>query len=490
MLFLNEHNLPIFSVSELSFALKKTVEDQFALVRVRGEISGFKRATSGHVYFTLKDQDAILDAVAWRGTALKFAFNPEDGLDVICRGKITTFPGRSKYQIIVDSMELAGEGALLALLEKRKQKLLAEGLFDPTRKKPIPFLPLIIGVITSPTGAVIQDILHRIQDRFPTRILIWPCLVQGEGAKDQIANAINGFNQLSPASGLRPDLLIVARGGGTIEDLWAFNEEIVVRAAAHSQIPLISAVGHETDTTLIDFASDLRAPTPSAAAEMAVPVRRELYEKLMHLQFRIIHATRKQLQIHALTLNNITKNLKQVLSKFDEKSQKLDFYGEKLQHSIQLLIAQKTNIFQSIGHKLLHPKYKVQLMEQEAKNLFKIFKESYEKKIILKSNAFKQITGFLKPISIENTIKRNHEHLNLYQKSITKNISQLMKDKINITQQNAMLLKTLSYENTLNRGFVIVENQDHKTITSVENIKQNDALMLRFKDGKIKAKVQ
>jgi exodeoxyribonuclease VII large subunit len=490
MLYLNEHNLPIFSVSELSSALKKTVEDQFSLVRVRGEISGFKRATSGHVYFTLKDQDAILDAVAWRGTALKFPFNPEDGLEVICRGKITTFPGRSKYQIIVDSMELAGEGALLALLEKRKQKLLAEGLFDPARKKPIPFLPLIIGVITSPTGSVIRDILHRIQDRFPSRVLVWPCLVQGEGAKDQIAAAINGFNQLSPASGLRPDLLIVARGGGSIEDLWAFNEEIVVRAAANSSIPLISAIGHETDTTLIDFASDLRAPTPSAAAEMAVPVRQELYEKLVHLQFRASHSARKKVQIHALNLTNITKHLKQVLSKFDEKNQKLDLYSEKLQHSVRLLMAEKTNTFQAISHKILHPKHKVQLMEQEAKNLFKTFKESYEKTITFKTNAFKQIAGFLKPSSIVNNIQKNHENLNLYQKAMTKNVSQLMKDKINITQQNAALLKTLSYENTLNRGFVIVENQDHKTITSVENIKQNDNVMLRFKDGKIKAKVQ
>ena len=253
-----EPNLAEFTVSELSLALKRTVEEAFGQVRVRGEISGFKRAGSGHLYFALKDEKAVLDAVCWRGTAL--ATTPADGLEVICTGRITTYPGRSRYQIIVEEMEVAGEGALLKLLEERRKKLAEEGLFDPVRKKPLPYLPDRIGVVSSPTGAVIRDILHRLSDRFPRPVLLWPVLVQGEGAAAEIAAAITGFNRLKKDGKIpRPDVLIVARGGGSLEDLWAFNEESVVRAAAASKIPLISAVGHETDTTLIDFAADVRA---------------------------------------------------------------------------------------------------------------------------------------------------------------------------------------------------------------------------------------
>ena len=265
-------NSPPFSVSELSGALKRTVEEAFGHVRVRGEISGWKRHGSGHCYFTLKDDSANIDAVLWRGQAARLQFAPEDGAEVIASGKLTTYPGRSKYQLVVDKLELAGEGALMALLDKRRRALAAEGLFDEANKRPLPFLPRTIGIVTSPTGAVIRDILHRLADRCPTHVLVWPVAVQGEAAAGQVAAAIRGFAGLADP----PDLIIVARGGGSIEDLWAFNEEIVVRAAAESPIPLISAVGHETDTTLIDFAADRRAPTPTAAAEMAVPVRAEL----------------------------------------------------------------------------------------------------------------------------------------------------------------------------------------------------------------------
>ena len=275
-------NSPPLSVSELSGALKRTIENAFGQVRVRGEISGFKRHASGHCYFTLKDENACIDAVIWRSSASALAFRPEDGAEVIATGKLTTYPGRSKYQIAVDRMELAGEGALLALLEKRRKALAAEGLFDAGRKRRLPFLPRVIGVVTSPTGAVIRDILHRLEDRCPTRVILWPVPVQGEGAASRIAAAIRAFPSLEP----RPDLLIVARGGGSIEDLWPFNEEEVVRAAAESPIPLISAVGHETDTTLIDHAADFRAPTPTAAAEIAVPVRSELFAQLSELEHR------------------------------------------------------------------------------------------------------------------------------------------------------------------------------------------------------------
>ncbi|HVM21898.1 MAG TPA: exodeoxyribonuclease VII large subunit [Sphingomicrobium sp.] len=278
-------NSPPLSVSELSGALKRTIETTFGQVRVRGEISGFKRHGSGHCYFTLKDENACIDAVIWRGNAGALAFLPEDGAEVIATGKLTTYPGRSKYQIVVDRMELAGEGALLALLEKRRKALAAEGLFDAGRKRKLPFLPRVIGVVTSPTGAVIRDILHRLEDRCPTRVILWPVPVQGEGAAAKIAAAIRGFPAIEP----KPDLLIVARGGGSIEDLWPFNEEEVVRAAAQSPIPLISAVGHETDTTLIDHAADRRAPTPTAAAEIAVPVRAELFAALEELEHRARH---------------------------------------------------------------------------------------------------------------------------------------------------------------------------------------------------------
>ncbi|HEY0328424.1 MAG TPA: exodeoxyribonuclease VII large subunit [Rhodopseudomonas sp.] len=272
-------NSPEFTVTELSSALKRTVEDAYGHVRVRGEISGFRGPhSSGHCYFALKDEGAKIEAVIWKGVHGRMRFKPQEGLEVIATGKLTTYPGSSKYQIVIEAIEPAGIGALMALMEERKRKLGAEGLFDEARKQLLPYLPEVIGVVTSPTGAVIRDILHRLEDRFPRRVLVWPVKVQGDGSAEQIAAAIHGFNALPEGGDVpRPDLLIVARGGGSLEDLWSFNEEIVVRAAADSMIPLISAVGHETDITLIDFAADKRAPTPTAAAEMAVPVRAELF---------------------------------------------------------------------------------------------------------------------------------------------------------------------------------------------------------------------
>src|SRR6201991_3157065 len=281
-------NVPEFTVSELSFALKREIETAFPRVRVRGEISQPSFPRSGHCYFRIKDENAVLDAVCWKTSLPRLGIKIEEGMEVIVTGKITTYAGSSRYQIIVDRLELAGEGALLKLLEDRRKKLAAEGLFDADRKRALPFLPEVIGVVTSPTGAVIRDILHRISDRFPRRVLVWPVLVQGEDAARQVAAAIRGFNALAPGGAVpRPDLLIVARGGGSIEDLMPFNEEIVVRAAAESAIPLVSAVGHETDTTLIDFASARRAPTPTAAAEMAVPVRSDLLNEIGHVGQRL-----------------------------------------------------------------------------------------------------------------------------------------------------------------------------------------------------------
>ncbi len=323
-------NSPALSVSELSGALKRTIESAFGQVRVRGEISGFKRHSSGHCYFSLKDENACMDAVIWRTSAGGLAFRPEDGAEVIATGKLTTYPGRSKYQIVVERMELAGEGALLALLEKRRKALAAEGLFAAERKRRLPFLPRVIGVVTSPTGAVIRDILHRLEDRCPTRVILWPVPVQGEGAAAKVAAAIRAFPSIEP----RPDLLIVARGGGSIEDLWAFNEEEVVRAAAESPIPLISAVGHETDTTLIDHAADRRAPTPTAAAEMAVPVRAELVAQLGELQHRAQHCLSRRIERSRERFELTVCRWPEPPAIFAPMLQRLDEVGERLPRSL------------------------------------------------------------------------------------------------------------------------------------------------------------
>lgn len=340
--------LPEYTVTELSFALKKLVETSFVRVRVKGEISGLKRHTSGHVYFALKDHDAVLDAVCWRGSFQGLAITPQDGMEVIATGRLTTYPGRSKYQIVVEGMELVGEGALLKLLEDRKRKLAAEGLFDESRKKPLPFLPQLIGIVTSPTGAVIQDMLHRLADRFPIAVLLWPVAVQGEGATLQVATAVRGFNTLKT----KPDILIVARGGGSLEDLWTFNEEHVVRAVAESQIPVISAIGHETDVTLVDFAADKRAPTPTAAIEFAVPVRSQLAQTL--LQYGVQLATRFEhtLTLYESRLEALRRGLPSLGMWLDEHTQKLDDLFERFIHAEKRFLQQQSFILDPLIQRL------------------------------------------------------------------------------------------------------------------------------------------
>lgn len=316
---------PPLSVSQLSAAIKRIVEDGFARVRVRGELSGAKRAASGHFYAALKDDNALIDMVMWKGQAGRLAFRPEDGIEVIATGKLTTYPGRSKYQLVVDSLEVAGEGALMLLFEKLKARLGGEGLFDRERKQPLPRLPRIIGVVTSPTGAVIRDILHRLADRFPTHVIVWPVLVQGEGAAAQVAKAVRGFDALVPGGPVpRPDLVIVARGGGSIEDLWAFNEEVVVRAIADCRIPTISAVGHETDVTLADYAADMRAPTPTAAAELAVPVRAELAAELAARGGRMIGAASRHAALARERLVALARHLPKREALYAPQRQRLD----------------------------------------------------------------------------------------------------------------------------------------------------------------------
>jgi exodeoxyribonuclease VII large subunit len=327
-------NVPPLSISQLSAAIKRTVEDGFARVRVRGELSGAKRAASGHFYGALKDDNALIDMVMWKGQAARLAFRPEDGIEVIATGKLTTYPGRSKYQLVVDTLEVAGEGALMLLFEKLKVRLGAEGLFDQERKQDLPRLPRIIGVVTSPTGAVIRDILHRLADRFPTHVIVWPVLVQGDGAAAQVANAVRGFDALAPDGPVpRPDLVIVARGGGSIEDLWAFNEEVVVRAIADCRIPTISAVGHETDTTLADYAADRRAPTTTAAAEMAVPVRAELQELLATWNGRMIGAANRHHALATERLTALARHLPRREALYAPQRQRLDDAGDRLGRS-------------------------------------------------------------------------------------------------------------------------------------------------------------
>ncbi len=328
-------NAPALSVSQLSAAIKRTVEDGFARVRVRGELSGTKRAASGHFYAALKDDNALIDMVMWKGQAARLAFRPEDGIEVIATGKLTTYPGRSKYQLVVDTLEVAGEGALMLLFEKLKARLGAEGLFDRERKYDrLPYLPRTIGVVTSPTGAVIRDILHRLADRCPTHVIVWPVLVQGDGAAAQVANAIRGFDAIEPGGRVpRPDLVIVARGGGSIEDLWAFNEEVVVRAIADCRIPTISAVGHETDVTLADYAADVRAPTPTAAAEMAVPVRAELQAQLATWNGRIIGAANRHQALAGERLTALARHLPKRDALYAPQRQRLDDAGDRLDRS-------------------------------------------------------------------------------------------------------------------------------------------------------------
>lgn len=371
----------VFSVSEISRGIKNALEQGFAYVKVKGEASGIKVHTSGHVYFSLKDETNVLDAICWKGSYLKVKIKPEDGMEVTCTGKITTYPGRSKYQIIVDTIEIEGEGQLLKQLEERKRRFAAEGLFAQERKKPLPFLPRKIGVITSPTGAVIKDILHRIEDRFPTHIMLWPVLVQGVGAAEQVAAAINGFNALADP----PDILIVARGGGSLEDLWCFNEEIVVRATANSRIPIISAIGHETDTTLIDYAADRRAPTPTAAAEMAVPVRMEL--------------------VHAV--NDRTKRLQIGIGRYlDEYVQKLDDWSERMTNAMRYVLQYKTGLASQISARIRHPREIVSFTEQRLVQSNKLWERAWQAYVSVLDNRLITASKLLESYSYNVTLAR------------------------------------------------------------------------------------
>ena len=362
-------NVPEMSVSDLALSLKQTLEQTFGHIRVRGELTGIKVAASGHLYGDIKDVDANINIVCWRGTMSKLAVHPEDGMDVVITGRVSSYPKSSRYQIIIEKMELAGEGALLKLLEERRKKLTAEGLFDATRKQAIPFLPNVIGVVTSPTGAVIRDIMHRLKDRFPRHVLVWPVMVQGKGADEQIAKAIDGFNKLDGSTLPRPDVLIVARGGGSLEDLMAFNEENVVRAVANSTIPVVSAVGHETDTTLIDYAADLRAPTPTGAAEMVVPMRINLMAQIQDNHERLISSAARIISDRKNRLATFIAKLGDPSHLLENKSQRIDHLGEKLSGALRSHIQIKESSLQRILTRFISPKYMVEQKKTQLKGL-------------------------------------------------------------------------------------------------------------------------
>lgn len=444
------HNLPEYSISEIAGAIKQQIEDRFGYVRVRGELSGFKVASSGHAYFKLKDDKALLDAVCWRGNLAKMSFKPEDGLEVSAYGRVTTYPGRSTYQIIVDKMEPAGAGALMALLEERKKLLAKEGLFDEARKKPLPFLPQTIGVVTSPTGAVIQDILHRIAERFPCRVIVWPVAVQGQDAAAQIAAAIDGFNRFTPSTGdqcgANPvDLIIVARGGGSVEDLWAFNEEVVVRAAANSTIPLISAVGHETDTTLIDYASDKRAPTPTAAAEMAVPVKAEL----------------------SLLVGERELRLKQCM--------------QRLCQTKQLMLHAQIN-------KLPRPKHLMELAEQRLDGITERLEQALPKWFERKKEQLMSLAARLTPNIFKKDITLGSERLHQLDARMTRVVQQLLKRRADQLEHASRMLASVSHESVLGRGFALVKTEDGRLVSSAKQAASLTHMQLQFADGETKVK--
>lgn len=349
-------NAAPLTITEISQLLKRSIEDQFGFVRLRGELSGVKRAASGHLYCSLKDESARIDGVMWRGQVDRLGFLPEDGIEVVASGKLTIYPGRSNYQIVIERMEVAGEGALLALLEKTRQRLAAEGLFDAGRKRALPYLPTVIGVVTSPTGAVIRDILHRLADRFPSHVLVWPVLVQGQGSADQVAAAVRGFGELPEKGAVpRPDLIIVARGGGSVEDLWSFNEEIVVRAIAGSAIPVISAVGHETDTTLADHAADRRVPTPTAAAELAVPVLRDLATALAEFGLRQRKSALRPVDLGRERLEARAQRLPRPEAIVAQAQQKLDDLAEGLRRGLADCALRAERLLQSDAARLSAP---------------------------------------------------------------------------------------------------------------------------------------
>ncbi len=455
-------NAPEFSVSEISGAVKRMIEGEFSHVRIRGEVGRVSLPRSGHVYLDLKDDRAVLGAVIWKGVAARLLTRPEEGMEVIATGRLTTFPGQSKYQMVIEDLQPAGMGALMAMLEKRKVALAAEGLFAPERKKKLPYLPEVIGVVTSPSGAVIRDILHRLRDRFPRKVLIWPVAVQGQSCAAEVANAIRGFNTLTPGGALpRPDLLIVARGGGSIEDLWGFNEEIVVRAAAASDIPLISAVGHETDTTLIDHASDRRAPTPTAAAELAVPVRLELLGWVDQQNARLSRALTQGITQRGQRLRDLSRALPRLDTLLDGPCQRLDTWGERLPQALIRLVQMRRVQLSEVSGGVRVSALRTRI-EAERRHL----------------NAVTPRLGA--PLATD--IKRKTQDLQrLSERLSLAGQRQVDRWKLDVERLDR-LRETLGYKATLQRGYAVVRG-DGAVVTTKGDAGRATSLEIEFADG-------
>ncbi|MFK7945037.1 MAG: exodeoxyribonuclease VII large subunit [Paracoccaceae bacterium] len=456
-------NTPEFSVSELSGAVKRMVEGEFGFVRVRGEVGRVSRPRSGHIYMDLKDDRAVLAGVIWKGVANGLAVQPEEGMEVVATGRLTTFPGQSKYQIVIDSVAPAGVGALMAMLEKRRKALAAEGLFAEARKRPLPYLPRRIGVITSPSGAVIRDILHRLGERFPVHVLVWPVVVQGDRCAPEVATAIEGFSAMPEDR--RPDVVIVARGGGSVEDLWGFNEELVVRAAAGSAIPLISAIGHETDTTLIDYASDRRAPTPTAAAEMAVPVKAELAATIADLQARRLRALEQGLERRRQRLSDLARALPRPAQLLAERRQRLDLATAGLPKPGVMLAErrQKLNLAASgLNPALRHHAQKARQRLTET-------------------------AAGLRPAPLAERISRRRERLAQQAGQLAPAAARL---RTRAADRIAALGRTLgaySYKRTLERGYAVVRGADGSVVATAAAVPPDGALEIEFADARVTA---
>jgi len=468
-------NTPEFTVSEISGAVKRVIEGEFGRVRVRGEVGRVSRPSSGHLYFDLKDTNAVIAAVSWKGQVARMQICPEEGMEVIATGKLTTFPGQSKYQLIVDDVEPAGAGALMAMLEARRKALAAEGLFDPARKKAIPFLPGVIGVVTSPSGAVIRDILHRLRDRFPRRVLIWPVAVQGQACAPEVAAAIRGFNALAPGGKVpRPDLIIVARGGGSLEDLWGFNEEIVVRAAAESRIPLISAVGHETDTTLIDFAADRRAPTPTAAAEMAVPVRAELAARLSEYEARMGRAAQSRVQTRAQRLADLSRALGRPEALLSPRQQRFDLWADRLRPALGMVVVRKSAAFAPLEARIA-PRILQGFMRQEAEKLDRLARRLAPALARARAEA----------------VRANDTHAKLLA-GLSERLSRAQASRFGQLADRLDRLDrmraTLGYKETLKRGYAVVRGAEGAVLTTAEAAARAGAFEIEFQDARLAAR--
>jgi exodeoxyribonuclease VII large subunit len=486
-------NLIEYTVTELSGSIKRTIESAFDQVRVRGEISGYRGPhSSGHAYFALKDDRSRLEAVIWKGNFSKLKTRPEEGMEVIATGKITTFPGSSKYQIVIESLEPAGVGALMALLEERKRKLQAEGLFDAARKQLLPFMPMVIGVVTSPTGAVIRDILHRISDRFPLHVVVWPVRVQGEGAGAEVANAIRGFNDL-PEDGpiARPDVLIVARGGGSLEDLWCFNDEVVVRAAAGSEIPLISAVGHETDWTLIDYASDQRAPTPTGAAEMAVPVKAELEAQIANLAARLGRAMSRQMDVRRREVRDLARALPSIDQVLALPRRRYDEAAARLVRGLEMTTVNKRRAFERAAAHVRPDLLTARIAEQRQRlaermaRAERIVERQFDRLGARIDRAEAILSGF--PARLHAQAERQRERLgHAIRRGDGALATQLARHRQALQAQDR-ILQSLSYKNVLKRGYAVIRGEGDRVLSAAAMVTPGEALAIEFHDGRVEA---